>query len=34
MVHCFTFKSVSHFEFICVHGVKVCSSFTDLHAVV
>uniref|UniRef100_A0A8D1DGM7 Uncharacterized protein n=1 Tax=Sus scrofa TaxID=9823 RepID=A0A8D1DGM7_PIG len=34
MVSCLTFKSLSHFEFIFVHGVKVCSSFTDLHAAV
>ena len=29
-----TFKSLSHFEFIFVHGVRVCSSFIDLHAAV
>ena len=29
-----TFKSLSHFEFIFVHGVSVCSSLTDLHAAV
>ena len=34
MVSCLTFKSLSHFEFIFVHGMKVCSSFIDLHAVV
>ena len=34
MVSCLIFKSLSHFEFIYVHGVGVCSSFTDLHAVV
>ena len=28
------FKSLSHFEFIFVHGVKVCSNFIDLHAAV
>ena len=28
------FKSISHFEFIFVHGVRVCSNFTDLHAAV
>ena len=28
------FKSLSHFEFIFVHGVRVCSSSTDLHAAV
>ena len=31
MVSYLTFKSVSHFEFIFVHGVKVCSNFIDLH---
>ena len=25
-------KSLSQFEFIFMHGVRVCSSFTDLHA--
>ena len=34
MVSYLTFKSLSHFEFIFVHGVRVCSSFTDLHAAV
>uniref|UniRef100_A0A8D1ADK6 Uncharacterized protein n=2 Tax=Sus scrofa TaxID=9823 RepID=A0A8D1ADK6_PIG len=34
MVSCLTFKSLSHFEFIFVHGVRVCSSFTALHAAV
>uniref|UniRef100_A0A8W4FR70 Uncharacterized protein n=1 Tax=Sus scrofa TaxID=9823 RepID=A0A8W4FR70_PIG len=28
------FKSLSHFEFIFMHGVRVCSSFIDLHAAV
>ena len=28
------FRSFSHFEFIFVHGVRVCSSFIDLHAAV
>ena len=28
------FKSFSHFKFIFVHGVRVCSSFIDLHAAV
>jgi len=32
MVSCLIFKSFSHFEFIFVHGVRVCSSFIDLHA--
>ena len=36
MVSYLMFKSLSHFEFIFVHGhgVRVCSSFTDLHAAV
>uniref|UniRef100_A0A8D1H8D3 Uncharacterized protein n=1 Tax=Sus scrofa TaxID=9823 RepID=A0A8D1H8D3_PIG len=34
MVSCLTFKSLNNFEFIFVHGVRVCSSFTDLHAAV
>uniref|UniRef100_A0A8D1ZN47 Uncharacterized protein n=1 Tax=Sus scrofa TaxID=9823 RepID=A0A8D1ZN47_PIG len=34
MVSCLIFRSFSHFEFICVHGVRVCSSFLDLHAAV
>ena len=34
MVSCLIFKSFSHFEFILVHGVRVCSSFMDLHAAV
>ena len=32
MVSCLILKSFSHFEFMCVHGVRVCSSFIDLHA--
>jgi len=32
MVSCLIFKSFSHFEFIFVHGVRVCASFLDLHA--
>ena len=32
MVSCFTFKSLSHFEFNFVHGVRVSSSIIDLHA--
>ena len=28
------FKSLSHFEFIFVHGVRVRSSFIDLHVAV
>ena len=30
MVSCLMFKFLSHFEFVFVHGVKVCSSFTGL----
>ena len=31
---CLMLKSLSHFELIFVHHVRVCSNFTDLHAVV
>ena len=34
MVSCLIFKSLSHFEFIFVHGVRECSHFPDLHAAV
>ena len=34
MVSCLMFKSLSHFEFIFVHGVRMCSSCIDLHAFV
>ena len=34
MVSCLTFKSLSHFEIIFVHGVRMCSSFIDLHVTV
>ena len=34
MVSCLMFKSLDHFEFIFVHGMRVCSSFIDLHATV
>ena len=34
MVVCLMFKSLSHFEFIFVHDVRVCSNFIDLHAAV
>ena len=34
MVSCSMFKSLSYFEFIFVYGVRVCSSFIDLHAAV
>jgi len=33
-VSCLIFKSLSHFEFIFMHGVRVCSSFLDLHVAV
>jgi len=32
IVSCLRFKSLSHFEFIFVYGVRLCSGFTDLHA--
>ena len=32
MVSCLIFRSFSHFEFIFVHGVRMCSGFTDSHA--
>ena len=34
MVSCLMFKSLSHFEFVFVHGVRVCSDFIDLHVAV
>jgi len=34
MVSCLIFKSFSRFEFIFVHGVRVCSSFIVLHVAV
>ena len=34
MVSCLIFKSLSHFQFIFVYGMKVCSNFIDLHAAV
>ena len=34
MVSCLAFKSLSHFEIIFVHSVRVCSSFIDVHAAV
>ena len=34
MVSCLMFKSLSQFEFIFVHGVRVCSNVIDLHAAV
>ena len=30
MVSCLVFKSLSHFEFIFVYGVRMCSNFIDL----
>ena len=32
VMYCLIFKSLSHFEFIFVHGVRMCSSFNDSHA--
>ena len=34
MVLCLMFKSLSHFEFIFVHGMRVCSNFIDLYAAI
>ena len=34
MASCLIFKSFSHFEFVFVHGVRVCSSFIDVHTTV
>ena len=34
MVSCLMFKFLNHFEFIFVHGVRVYSSFIDLHAAI
>ena len=34
MVSCLIFKPFSHFEFIFLHGVRVCSSFIALHVAV
>ena len=31
---CLTFKSLSHFEFIFVYDVRVCSDFIGLHVTV
>ena len=33
-VSCLIFMSVSHFELILVHSIRVCSNFTDLYAAV
>ena len=34
MVSCLIFKSLRHFEFIFMYGVRVCSNFIDLHAAI
>ena len=34
MVSCLMVKYLNHFEFIFIHGVRVCFSFIDLHAIV
>ena len=34
IVSCLIFKSLRHFEFIFVYGIRVCSNFIDLHAAV
>ena len=34
MVPCLVFKSLSHFEFIFVHGVRECSNFIDFNVAV
>ena len=34
MVSCLMFKSLSHFEFTFVCGIRVCSNVIDLHAAV
>ena len=34
MVSCLIFKSLSHFEFVSVYGMKEYSNFVDLHAAV
>ena len=31
---CLMLKSLSHFEFIFVHGVRICSGFSELHSAV
>ena len=33
MESCLIFKSLSHFEFILVYGVRECSNFIDLHVI-
>ena len=34
MMSCLIFKSLSHFEFVFVYDVRVCSNFIDLHGAV
>ena len=34
MVSCLMFKSLSHFKFIFVHGVRMCSNLVDLNVAV
>ena len=34
MVSCFIFKSLSHFVFLFVCGVRVSSNFVDLHVAI
>ena len=34
MMSCLMFKSLSHFEFIFMYGVRVCSNFINLHVAV
>ena len=34
MVSCLIFKFLSHFEFIFMHGMRMCYSFIDLHVAV
>ena len=34
MVYCFTFRSLIHFEFVFVYGVRKCSDFIVLHVIV
>ena len=34
MVSCLIFRSLNHFEFISVYGVRECSNFIDLHVAV
>ena len=34
MVSCLILKTLSHFEFIFVYGVRMCSNFIDVHVAV